>query len=553
MKMHQMEQAMNKYILMSLMMCVNMYPLFAQKEGEIQNETIVIEKKEKLELVPSTRFYDQNMDIQPTPEVKTQTYDLKDYSINPPRFDAKVAIPKLATDSLNPLLGNYVKVGFGNYTTPLFEAYINNKRSKTTQLGLHVRHFSSAKGPVKYSNISTNYVGAYLEKYLKQSTWRFQTSYERNRTNYYGYDHAFEVNKDTLKQVYHYINASIFTQKKDLTLPFQYQLGVDVNYLKTFTKLSEYNVYTFLNLSYAMDDRRKIKLFSAFDLISLQDSSSLARNLITIRPTYEISIDKLNVEAGATINYSGDTLKGSKGVHVYPYITGEYSLVPNQHTVFAGITGGMVKNTLYQLSKENPFIQSNPIMAHTNNKLNAFAGVKGKLNNQFDYQLKMGYSTFTNQVFMTNGAQDSSAFALLYDKGNVGLFQTKAALGYQIDKKWRANVAYTFNSWKTDELKNPWHQPSNIFQLGLHHNLADKILVSMDFYYLSGIKGYNLQSNNEVALKPIADLNLKIDYLFSKKFAAFLEFNNILGKKYQRYLYYSNKGINVLGGITYSF
>lgn len=548
-----MELTMNKYILLTLLLCTSIVNVFAQKEGEIQNETIVIEKKEKLELVPSTRFYDQNMDIQPTPEVRNQEYDLKDYSINPPRFDAKVSIPKLATDSLNPLLGNYVKVGFGNYTTPLFEAYINNKRSKTTNMGLHVRHFSSAKGPVKYSNFSSNYAGAFVEKYLKKSTWRFQASYERNRSNYYGYNHALEVNKDTLKQVYQYINASIFTQKNDLSTPFQYQLGFDVNYLKSYRKLSEYDVHTLLNLSYALDDRRKIKLMSELNMIGLNDSTSQSRNLITIRPSYEITIDKFKLDAGATINYSGDTLEGSKGMHVYPHITGEYAWIPNQHTVFAGLTGGMVKNTMYNLTRMNPFIQSNPIMAHTNNKMNLYAGLKGKVNNQIDYKAKIGYSTYTNQVFMTNGPVDSSEFALVYDNGNVGLFQTQFALGYQVLKKWRANVEYTFNSWNTDKIAKAWHQPSNVFQIGIQHNVADKILVSADFYYLSGITGKNLKSNTETELKSIADLNLKIDYLFSKKFAAFLEFNNILGKKYQRYLYYSNKGINILGGITYSF
>jgi len=111
----------------------------------------------------------------------------------------------------------------------------------------------------------------------------------------------------------------------------------------------------------------------------------------------------------------------------------------------------------------------------------------------------------------------------------------------------------TYNAWKTDVLAKAWHRPAFQSSLGVQYNLKRKIYFNAEMYYLSGIQGLNLESNTTVKLKDIVDLSLKSEYRFSSSFSAFLELNNILSQKYQRYLYYQVKGINVLAGLTYSF
>jgi hypothetical protein len=53
-------------------------------------------------------------------------------------------------------------------------------------------------------------------------------------------------------------------------------------------------------------------------------------------------------------------------------------------------------------------------------------------------------------------------------------------------------------------------------------------------------------------LKGLTDIDLKIDYKFSEKFSVFLEMDNILSQKNQRYLYYQNRGLLVLLGASAS-
>jgi len=54
-------------------------------------------------------------------------------------------------------------------------------------------------------------------------------------------------------------------------------------------------------------------------------------------------------------------------------------------------------------------------------------------------------------------------------------------------------------------------------------------------------------------LKGIFDANLGLEYRYTKKLSAFINFNNIGAVRYQRWEDYPTQRFNVLGGLTYSF
>ncbi|MBK9015757.1 MAG: hypothetical protein IPM82_17780 [Saprospiraceae bacterium] len=59
--------------------------------------------------------------------------------------------------------------------------------------------------------------------------------------------------------------------------------------------------------------------------------------------------------------------------------------------------------------------------------------------------------------------------------------------------------------------------------------------------------------NRWTELNALYDVSVGGEYWFVKKFGAFLEVNNLLNNKRQRWIYYPTYGINVLGGITARF
>ena len=86
----------------------------------------------------------------------------------------------------------------------------------------------------------------------------------------------------------------------------------------------------------------------------------------------------------------------------------------------------------------------------------------------------------------------------------------------------------------------------------LVYHFKEKIIFNLSSYMMSGIPALQPDGSTK-NLPTFVDLNFKVDYLFSKNFSAFFELNNILANKYQRYLFYSQKGINFLIGATCSF
>ncbi len=543
---------MNKQSLIALLFIGFSFSVLAQKEGELQDAVFYTEDKAKLDLVPANRFFEQNLDDQPVHEMKPQEYDVKDYSINPPRFDAKVKIPTMPVDSLSPILPNYAKIGAGNYGTFLGEVYLTNKRSTSYSYGTHFKHLSSSKGSLMNSGNGQDLLEFFGSKYGKVNTWNGHASYSNSRYRYYGLPQTDSLNnKDSIKQTYQLFHAGINTVKTKIGDKFTYSTGIDLYYLSTKLKAKELELLWSGKGTYKINDIRSASLEASISNANRTDSSSINRLLLMLKPTYKLIETNWDLTVGATINYSSDTLKGSKGVHLYPVVHANYNFVPGRVTLFAGIGGGMDKNTYRTFVQQNPYLGSDVPLSHTNRKIDLYVGSTGNIDNKVSYKVQMGYKAFTNQYFFTNSATDSSRFTALYDK--AGVFSLEGGLFYDLNKDWRISANAIYNGWSTSTLAKAWHQPAFQSSIGLQYNLKRKIFFNAEMYYLSGIQSLNLETNKAVKLADIADLSLKTEYRFSGSFSAFLELNNILSQKYQRYLYYQVKGFNALAGLTYSF
>jgi hypothetical protein len=189
---------------------------------------------------------------------------------------------------------------------------------------------------------------------------------------------------------------------------------------------------------------------------------------------------------------------------------------------------------------------------HSNKSMELYAGAKGNLAG-FNYKACISYANYRNLYFFNNSLTDSSQFTVLYDPKNTTVLNLGADLSYDVAETFRIGLNTNFYNYNMGSLEKPFHRPGFTTSFLATYNLYKKIYFNMDIYYLSGLTGKNFISGEVVDLKGIFDMNLKADYKFSNVFSAFLEVNNILSKKYQRFLYYPVKGINVLGGISYSF
>lgn len=508
--------------------------------------------KGRIEVPEVSRQYEKIKIDPPKGETQTLEYEFKPVPVALGGLDMKVKVHPVQPDPLKPLYGNYLKAGFGNYVTPYLEGHLNSKRSDKHMYGFHFNHLSSARGPVENAAVGLTQASVYGKFFFNKAVVDGKIGYERRRHNFYGYNQELitEVEDDTIRQVYNVLSARAGIKSNNQRSNFKYSTNVNYFLLGNRFDAREHEIFPEFNTSYWLSEDKSIEVDGIYSFSSRRDSNQLSRHLFQIKPAFVYKMNKYTIRAGLNAAYTNDTV-GNK-FHLYPRVQVDAELVKNDLAAFAGIEGEMQRNTLRTFVWENPWLAPDVPLLHTNKTFEIFGGVKGNILERLNYKARVSYQNYKNLWFIVNSPVDSSKFTIEYETGNATVLAVNASASYDIVEKFRVGLNATYYSYGLSTVQEAWHQPSFEGSLFASYNLYKKIFFNTEIYYITGLTGRNA-AQEAVDLPAIADLNVKVDYRFSSRFSAFVEVNNILSKKYQRYLYYPVKGINVLGGITYTF
>lgn len=513
------------------------------------------------------------------PEEKLKKPDF-DYSIEAKTIQTPVSLDpikpaKIMGESVNKLYRNYAKIGLGNYWTPLFEFYANKLRSKKNAFGVYVKHLSSS-GTIKdyaFPGTSNTAVSAYGKKFMKNQTLSLEVDYNRKGAHFYGYRPGefpeLDLTKKDIKQSYN---------------RFGFNAGIESNH----TRGKKVNNETNLSYYYLFDrydatehkiriDERLNKQFEFFEFsemekLGLDMSLDYYLNkdtvtdhntgLIRIDPYYTLMFDQYSFKIGVRTDIEMDS---SNKVHVYPMVAIEVKVIKDALRTYAGIYGETNKNSLKSFSDENPFIISTIEKGFSNNKLSQFGGIRGRLTKYLDYNLSFVNSTIENMPLFVNDTVSGlgeglyNQFTVVYDE-KVKYSRIIAEFGFHYKDKFNALLRGKYNSYFMTDEEKAWHKPGLEISLSADYSMQDKILLKAELMTRSKMyaKGYELNADNEMIVKaleidPMIDLNLGVEYRYSKVLSGFLTLNNILGQRYYDWYNYPSFRFNMMLGITYSF
>jgi outer membrane receptor protein involved in Fe transport len=124
---------------------------------------------------------------------------------------------------------------------------------------------------------------------------------------------------------------------------------------------------------------------------------------------------------------------------------------------------------------------------------------------------------------------------------------------YQASKELQIGGRLQTQSFSLDTLKRPYHVPTLQLAAFARASIAQKVLASAELQYYNGMYARTIQTKGETKIPGFTNLNLKLEYLISDKFSAFVEVDNALNQKNPRFLYYPTRGILFLLGATASF
>ncbi len=527
--------------------------------GEIEEAEIVIRKDRKITLPPATRNFEKIPQLPLSKAPSQQNYQFKTYT-----FSLKALSPSFkpvglrVNETQKEVTGNYIKAGYGNYSTPYLEAYLGSLRNRDYVFNTYVRHLSSRNGPVFDENSGNSDTEVSLGgKYFNDiNTISGSLNYIGSKVHFYGYNPALDLSSDAIEQKFTGFSAKLGVEKTNKDELGSYHFKTDWSFFKDALTAKENKFVFDLGLGYKPNDQLKLSIQGIAIFSKREDAVATNRNYFNLRPRITFTGDIFTLTAGANVADDNDDLPvamdGDEDLAIYPYARIDVS--PSKNISFyAGYKGDLEMNTFQSFAQEMPFLQPNFILYNTETSSDIFGGVEAELTKGVRLNAGVSIASLKRLPFFTNAITDSTRFEVLYDTDEVDRVNMYSELVYEKPNQLRSSLRFDYFDYKLTSLANPYHRPNFKATANATAFPIDKLRVSADLFYLGGLYGLNRETNVEVDLDDVIDMNLHGTYDLSPQFAVFLQINNVFGKEYQRFLNYPTRGIQFLGGVSISF
>ena len=528
---------------------------FAQKPaGEIDSQTFEVEKKKRIELPPANRLYNK---VQPA--VSAEDNQRMSYEFNPPKLS--LGAPKL-TPTVLPVngdkkkddeagnLNNYVKIGAGNYGKLYAETFVGGG-SPDLSYNVHYKHLSNQTGPVNDKNSATSDNNLALNGIYQASSFKVSGGVNYDRENYYFYGRR-NVERANIRQTLNTIGAQLGFENTNNERLIDYGFKTSIYRLTDNYKAAETDWATTFSGSVSILPNFYALVGAAAYVSQRTDAETFGRNLFRVTPSFKYVNSNFTVTAAfKAINETDDRLKINRTVG-FPVVEVDVTPFRGVH-IFAGLDGDINRNTLRSLLNENRWLAPNVAVANTEKNRDLYGGAKGELGSGFQFEVKVSYASYKNFYVFNNSWTDTTQFSVLYDADYINVLAVSGQVGYQYKDIVRSTLRADVYDYNVKRLEAAWNRPTTTITWNNSFVFSKKLFATLDLYYLAGLQAKNFASNRTIKQKNIADLNLKVDYLLTRHFSAFVSVNNLLGRSYERYLYYPQQGLNFLGGLSFSF
>jgi hypothetical protein len=535
-----------------------------KKEGSIQTDDIILEKERKIELKPEI-----SRNFEPLDEIENLNKGRKmKYEFLERKWDAKNTAV-LSTSVIGPREGdelvssfgqkykNMIKLGAGNYGHTLVNGHFGFAKENQFQ-GIYINHDANRRGPIGgvYGARNENEVKLYSKTFTGNYLLDGSIGYKRTEANYYGRDEdKFETQLNKMGIVYNKFNyiGSIGNAKKDAK--YDYIASSGLTYLSTSNSNREWIWESKINSVMHVNDQISAYLNGDMLLSEITNSQNNRRELYRIKPSFLYKNGRTSITAGINIANEKDKLANLNQTRIFPMLKLDVKPTEFLH-VFVGIGGDTYFNSMNQFVSENYWLGNDVNLKNTVQSTHVYGGIKGSNERNFDFEMKFGYSEYSNLSFFTSVQGDSSRYNVSYAGGDkkVQVVNISGQINYQILNEVLSILKYDYNSYENlGELEKPYHRPAINLSFTNSITFKDRIIISPDVFYLGGLYGFNPSQQKSVKMPDIVDLNFKVNYLITKKFNASVSANNILGKMNQRYLFYPQQSLNYTVGIAYSF
>lgn len=540
----------HKYILAAaFLLFAGTKSLFAQKE--LPTESVDIIKDFDARLLESNK-----VNVTPTlPPLDTST-QRQDYMVPGHPLAIKYEAPKLRPIGMKAgkkedAYKGFVKLGGGVPTALWGEAgYALNAGEKFDGKVWFRHHNQSADKALenqKFANndglISANY---YINDKVAVEG---KVGYSYDRVHFYGYDHdSSTFLTDRVRQDYKTldIGARLYnSERTDADLNFS--VAPKLYVLNDYYSNKETGFDLNLSATKWFAEKHPLRFVIRTDFTNFHDTVTQKLDNIYLQPSFTLHTDILKLKIGGNFASNRDVFS------VFPDCELGVRIIGDGVQLFAGVSGDLRKNTYRSMSEYNPYIQIRQSKLRNTRFDNYYGGLKGDFG-WLEYSGQVGYSKATNlalyQTYYT--ADRITRFQTVYD--TVKMVNAQASVKITMLKSLVITGTLSQNiSMDPSTERKPWGLPRMEGNFGATYTVLEgKANLRANAYTADAIWFKNPEGN-PVKTSPLFDLGIGGSYFFTKNIGAFLDINNILNNRRERWVDYPIIGTNFLAGITARF
>jgi len=476
---------------------------------------------------------------------------------------------RLVSEPLSKHFYGYAKAGFGSYISPLFQVYAGSNRSENWNWNTYF-NYNSTNGKVKneanekvYAGLSDLSFSADGSRFLKNSkVLNGSASYKNLINYYYGYnpESVAENNiqapllKDSIEnQVINLFNANLGISTNYIdSSHVNYQIdanwqtlsakdGIDENYMKIKTRFNYFFEKEFIGAD--------------IDLIyianhGLQDTTNAA--IFKFSPWVGAFGKKWRIVAGVNTFFD----QANEKYHFYPKISMHYNIIEYFLIPYLEFDGSFQENSYADIYKMNPFVRQTLSVKPLDTKINLTFGFRGNISSKVAFNIKVNYAEISNQYFFVTDISTNLQNKLETVTDQITRFRFLGELSYKTNEKLWLSLKANYYEYQMESQLKPWHMPNYNLSFNIRYKLQQKIIFDANLYGIGARYAREFDQNSMPVAKElpgIIDLNLGVEYRFSKRLSAFANFNNISAVKYYQWNNYPTQQFNLMAGATYSF
>jgi hypothetical protein len=571
-----------------LLLCLAMIPFaMLQAQHKTKRKKVTAKKTKTVVKDPITKIRAAEVDLtkdSTAPKVVTVTSAFKPSLRNAAKINFTAATPLIDTSripltynipsqnlffsyqpvSIKPLelsIGNgfhwendqYIKAGYGNYSTPYVEAALAFGDANKSIINVR-GNYTSSKGDIVYQEFTKAGVEG-LGIFNSASHEITSKIFYNNSTQYrYAPNILFpNISKENLQQQFNTVGFELGLQNK---IPTEYGITyhpqLKLNSFFDGRSGSELNFIIKAPINKALGKIYALDLKLTADITSLHTASNatITNNLFYIDPSVQFNTPNFKLNAGIRPSWDNQAFA------MLPNITIEAKIKDENFILQAGWIGYFTKNNYQSLAAFNPYIQQPNSLLNTK-IAEQYAGFKGSAGKHFTYNARLSLLKINDQpLFVTDyaatTAQNTQSFFVLYEP-QLQALRLHGEIGYTIQEKLTFASAVNYTQYTHQQLfDKPWGLLPLEVTGSVRYGITKDLQLKSDIFFWDGTQ-YRNQSLQTQKLDAAMDLNAGAEFKVLAKLNLWIQFNNLLNSKYQRWNQYQVLGFNVLGGVVYSF